>query len=429
MVRGNSRKWKPWITTIAVLTTIGGIAWYLHIILPNKQSNSLAPVHDSSKAAVSAIDLSYLSQLPLEFSTYYPVDKFQKALIEQLQDTVPEYKHAAYLSLIESANQGNADAQYELALIYLEGDGLAQNLVMAKKWFEIAYENGHSAALAELKKIMTKQELAEVGELTENTATNKQEKVSARLINPECFYQYLSELSPGYIFECPKIAFQSSVGAHDFIDAVYPENSGRNDSKVYVRMLNESDTNDAEFATYKVTYNGGGTGWFDHLLLISRKKHSDLNRVEAIIEGGDRCNDGKLSDVYVEGEFLHWSSSATTFRLLNPLDDNNWRMISAMKLFSDNVEEPATVFGWKPYEDVDNGAVNCRGKVFKKLNLDTLESHVKGIEVDIDRWMSQNQGNKVPCLRRWFQHSDRERIQYEMDDWKRVRIEKLEQCG
>ena len=45
-----------------------------------------------------------------------------------------------------SADQGNADAQYNLALMYHKGQGVPQDNVMAHMWYNIASANGHSKA-------------------------------------------------------------------------------------------------------------------------------------------------------------------------------------------------------------------------------------------------------------------------------------------
>lgn len=54
------------------------------------------------------------------------------------------------------AEAGSASAQYDLGKRYLTGDGLAQDLDAARKWFEAAAKQDHegaSAKLEELKKI------------------------------------------------------------------------------------------------------------------------------------------------------------------------------------------------------------------------------------------------------------------------------------
>ena len=44
------------------------------------------------------------------------------------------------------AEQGNADAQYNLGLMYANGDGVLQDYVYAHMWFNIAASSGHKNA-------------------------------------------------------------------------------------------------------------------------------------------------------------------------------------------------------------------------------------------------------------------------------------------
>ena len=45
-----------------------------------------------------------------------------------------------------TAIDGDADAQFELAGLYAEGDGVKQNLTEAVKWYRKAAEQGHDGA-------------------------------------------------------------------------------------------------------------------------------------------------------------------------------------------------------------------------------------------------------------------------------------------
>ena len=46
----------------------------------------------------------------------------------------------------KAANLGLADAQHDLALCYVFGDGVAQNETMAAKWWKKAAKQGHASA-------------------------------------------------------------------------------------------------------------------------------------------------------------------------------------------------------------------------------------------------------------------------------------------
>ncbi|HEX4968690.1 MAG TPA: tetratricopeptide repeat protein, partial [Nitrospiraceae bacterium] len=48
--------------------------------------------------------------------------------------------------LRKSAEAGDASAQYRLAQLYAEGNGVPQNSIQAKEWFEKAATQGHAVA-------------------------------------------------------------------------------------------------------------------------------------------------------------------------------------------------------------------------------------------------------------------------------------------
>jgi len=48
------------------------------------------------------------------------------------------------------AEQGQADAQYNLALIYRDGDGVPQNYETAVMWYILAAKQGHANAQSNL---------------------------------------------------------------------------------------------------------------------------------------------------------------------------------------------------------------------------------------------------------------------------------------
>ncbi|MBA5866221.1 MAG: hypothetical protein GDA67_05920 [Nitrospira sp. CR1.3] len=57
---------------------------------------------------------------------------------------------AAVVELRKSAEEGNADAQNKLGMLYSEGRGVPQDYVQAKQWFEKAAEQGHAGAQVNL---------------------------------------------------------------------------------------------------------------------------------------------------------------------------------------------------------------------------------------------------------------------------------------
>ena len=59
--------------------------------------------------------------------------------------------HADNFSEIERlANQGDADAQLELGVMYFDGDGVTQDYIKSAYWLEKAAEQGHVIAQARL---------------------------------------------------------------------------------------------------------------------------------------------------------------------------------------------------------------------------------------------------------------------------------------
>ena len=60
------------------------------------------------------------------------------------------YLEENYTQAIEwhtkSANQGYAEAEYNLGVMYYNGQGVSKNLNTAKQWFAKACENGYTKA-------------------------------------------------------------------------------------------------------------------------------------------------------------------------------------------------------------------------------------------------------------------------------------------
>ena len=54
------------------------------------------------------------------------------------------------------AEQGDANAQYNLGYMYEQGRGLQKNLREAYRWFYIAHSNGNHGATEKLKEITTR---------------------------------------------------------------------------------------------------------------------------------------------------------------------------------------------------------------------------------------------------------------------------------
>jgi TPR repeat protein len=67
-----------------------------------------------------------------------------------LEDGVASYQRSDFASALRLlrplADHGNADAQYDLGLMYANAQGVVQDFREAEKWFRIAAEQGHAAA-------------------------------------------------------------------------------------------------------------------------------------------------------------------------------------------------------------------------------------------------------------------------------------------
>lgn len=63
-----------------------------------------------------------------------------------------DYK-AAFKPLRVAAENNISNAQYNLALMYYQGDGVKQNIKKSAQWLEKAAKNGHKGAIANIGRI------------------------------------------------------------------------------------------------------------------------------------------------------------------------------------------------------------------------------------------------------------------------------------
>ena len=68
------------------------------------------------------------------------------------------------------AEQGLADAQYNLGLMYLKGEGVPQDFKEGLKWFRLAAEQGDINAKKKLKELESQTKLAEGNEVSEGVS-------------------------------------------------------------------------------------------------------------------------------------------------------------------------------------------------------------------------------------------------------------------
>ena len=63
-------------------------------------------------------------------------------------DDVPDLQKT-----LQSARQGNAAAQYNLGVMYAEGQGVRQNLKVAKEWLGKACNNGNQSGCEDYRRL------------------------------------------------------------------------------------------------------------------------------------------------------------------------------------------------------------------------------------------------------------------------------------
>ena len=62
----------------------------------------------------------------------------------------PSLYQQIYKTILPKAEQGDVSAQYNLGLMYQNGQGIPQNDQKAAKWFKLAAEQGHVQAQTNL---------------------------------------------------------------------------------------------------------------------------------------------------------------------------------------------------------------------------------------------------------------------------------------
>jgi len=107
------------------------------IPLPNSQSSS---INASTKSAVA-------EATGLEGKIALPTTQSENTSALPEPDDNRFYTITLFL---DKAKKGNADAQYQLGLLYLAGKGTLQDFSEASKWFILAAEQNHPLAQYEL---------------------------------------------------------------------------------------------------------------------------------------------------------------------------------------------------------------------------------------------------------------------------------------
>ena len=129
-----------------------------------------------------------------------------------------------------------------------------------------------------------------------------------------------------------------------------------------------------------IELNHGGSGWFSYLLVLIETRAGNI--ASGFVQpAGDRCNDGHARwDRFSENGNGIYMRSATPFRLMNPLDETNWRAVETAMLFEDKddaarrtemraLADPPLFRSWLPYEDLEHCAICCVGEIVVMQNL------------------------------------------------------------
>ena len=173
-------------------------------------------------------------------------------------------------------------------------------------------------------------------------------------------------------------------------------------------LFRQYDTGDGgELALLELMFNRGGSGHFGLLAMIKTEQNGDAFPLWWQW-AGDRCNDGYPRFIGVEDELLFYSVAATPFRLLNPLDETDWRMQSFLEALNPKEAEtgPATLGNWEPYDDIANCAVCCAGERVFAMGLNDGFSRLVGVKIDNQAFNESSQGDIQACVNAWVQQSE-----------------------
>ncbi|MBQ0113780.1 MAG: sel1 repeat family protein [Bacteroidales bacterium] len=94
--------------------------------------------------------------LVLCLATIVALHSFAQKGQEEFEKGISFYQEENYTKAVswfkKAAEQGHADAQYNLAFCYANGNGVSQDYKQAASWYEKAAEQGLGEAIEALKK-------------------------------------------------------------------------------------------------------------------------------------------------------------------------------------------------------------------------------------------------------------------------------------
>lgn len=249
--------------------------------------------------------------------------------------------------------------------------------------------------------------------------TLSEEARSALFIHPLWLDRFIGPASPGSaslktVESVPVQTFNrrgAAEGAAPFVWADRPSEGSSWEGYIGYREAarwTDSVTGFA-LAVLEIGINTGGTGVFGALALMERSD-GDLYLQRWIIYGGDRCNDGRPRLIKLSGHEVFYALSATPFRLLNPVDPNDGRMIDLLLARPpENASTgraakagPDTLFGWRPYSDLANSAISCAGEIVFRRDTRTGEAEIVGVTVDLQSFLAETQGSIQACVNDWL---------------------------
>ena len=123
-----------------------------------------------------------------------------------------------------------------------------------------------------------------------------------------------------------------------------------------------------------IEINYGGSSWFSYLLVLVETRNGSI-ALGFVQSAGDRCNDGFARwDRFSENGNGVYRRSATPFRLVNPLDETDWRNMFNALLLQDadddakrqamlQMADPPLYADWLPYQELDHCATCCVGEI------------------------------------------------------------------
>ncbi|MGC6497880.1 MAG: hypothetical protein ACON4I_08230 [Candidatus Puniceispirillaceae bacterium] len=201
---------------------------------------------------------------------------------------------------------------------------------------------------------------------------------SAPLVpSPDCIQTILREDKAVSAADClADVASFSTTAQTDPRGVDYPLAEVQNDE--YRMRIHYTGGNfpDAVTANWplSIEINYGGSGWFSYLLVLVETRNGSIAS-GFVQSAGDRCNDRFARwDRFSENGNGVYRRSATPFRLVNPLDETDWRTMSNALLLQDadddakrqamlQMADPPLYADWLPYQELDHCATCCVGEI------------------------------------------------------------------